>query len=129
MDKQTLTQIASELMKVIKMITENRNDFLFYENKLLIGKLLTESQDRKYKRLQLTNLNFSFRNQLQMKDKEILAYRTAWENELEFLEDIYTFCCDEEDFFHNTACISCRNKKKRISELTSALKILEIKDD
>jgi hypothetical protein len=53
---------------------------------------------------------------------EILAYRTAWENELERWNELELNpmrCPDCAD--------NCTIKLNRISELTSALKILEIK--
>jgi DNA-directed RNA polymerase subunit RPC12/RpoP len=79
------------------------------------------------------------------KKSKILAYRTAWENELEFLkdniEDEYECSICKNKLFidkvgEQEVCNKCKvsryfnklNKiKDRISELTSALKILETK--
>ena len=52
---------------------------------------------------------------------EILAYKTAWENELEFLETIL-FC---PEHYCKTLINTHESKKRRREELTNALKILD----
>ena len=95
MDKQTPTQIASEIMKgcgtFVLFWNVNCGDF----------------EDLKH------SDHYIYCDKCSSK---ILAYRTAWENELEFLNKLFnSIICSRTDGIV---------LEQRISELTSALKIL-----
>ena len=103
MDKQTPTQIASEKMKLLNIFKTKR------EQEVKFG------EDNKDTIVTI----FSLRNEIQMA-------RNNWENELEFLDNYlsdYLKYCLEEDIPWLTGKVN-----SRISELTSALKILNIKE-
>ena len=100
-NKQTPTQIASEVMKGCGL---NLNNGFEYST---CGEWSEIHKQPNY-------LCKSCR-------KSILAYRTAWENELEFLQDLKIRLIEDNGVEHNIL-------NKEISELTSALKILNTKE-
>ena len=92
MDKQTPTQIASEI--TLRLLLEINNN----ESRNWLTRELVENST-------ITKIR-----------EVILAYRTAWENELEFLNKLFnSIICSRTDGIV---------LEQRISELTSALKIL-----
>jgi hypothetical protein len=114
MDKQTPTQIASEIMKGCKVNVKPRK---FIDKSLTMGVIGVKCG---YIWIDETaNINeICLCPSCQLK---ILAHKMDWENELE--EFKFRKCC--------CPCDCCNGHKIkdniRISELTSALKILEIK--
>ena len=96
MDKQTPTQIASEI--TLRLLLEINNN----ESRNWLTRELVENST-------ITKIR-----------EVILAYRTAWENELEFLNKLFnSIICSRTDGIV---------LEQRISELTSALKILNTKE-
>ena len=114
MDKQTPTQIASEIMKGCGLKLNNGFEYSTCGGWSEIHK-------------QPNYLCKSCR-------KSLLAYRNSWENELEFLEKIKMRIIEEGIEYHGEMCYSENLDKSlmeitnRVSELTSALKILNTKE-